>query len=251
MDARITVLYDEGSLPNTSYIGAKGSSFIIEADGETTLFGVGRRDRYLANNVYVMDFDIDSVTRVVIADNNKDEWGAIGALLKAREDLVEVRAPASVWGEKKGFGCTGMYVPSEQAGKCDRQDLPPGWTQLSEHIFVGVFGNDYFQEAVMVVRALSGPVVISNRCLSGMKSIFEAVEDRFKRMPVAYIGGLDIGKKNDALCDAVGNYLKQVGCTDLRFNHCTGYMGTGRLRTVLGLDGLKDFIVGESATYGL
>ena len=40
MDARITVLYDEGSLPNTSYIGAKGSSFIIEADGETTLFGI-------------------------------------------------------------------------------------------------------------------------------------------------------------------------------------------------------------------
>ena len=31
----------------------------------------------------------------------------------------------------------------------------------------------------------------------------------------------------------------------------SGYMGTGRLRTVLGLDGLKDFIVGESATYGL
>lgn len=84
-----------------------------------------------------------------------------------------------------------------------------------------------------------------------MKSVFEAVEDRFKRTPAAFIGAIDIGRKNDALCDAVGAYLLEKGCTDLRFNHCTKPLGIGRLRTVLGLDTVKDFFVGESAEYRL
>ena len=172
MEAKITVLYDEGSLPDTHYIGAKGSSFVIEVDGERTLFGVGRRNRYLENNMYIMDLEADSIDRVVIADNNADEWGAIDSLLKARTSPLAIRAPTSVWGEKKTFGSTGLHVSSEYQEKADRQDLDPGWTQISEHLFVGVFGNAYFQEAVMVIRAITGPVVVSNRCLSGMKSIF-------------------------------------------------------------------------------
>ncbi len=252
MEAKITVLYDEGALSDTSYIGAQGSSFVIEADGETTLMGVGHRPRYLENNMYVMDLDADSVTRAVIPDIHKDEWGAIDALLKPRSEPLKVLAPSTVWGEKKKLmGCTGMYVAEENKSKLDREDLPPGWSQISEHLFVGVFGAATFEEAVLIIRAAKGPVVISNRCLSGMKSIFEAVEDRFKKMPVAFIGGIEVGRKNDPLCDAVGSYLKEVGCSDLRFNHCTGPMGVGRLRTVLGLHGLKDFYVGESATFGL
>ncbi len=251
MEAKITVLYDEGALPGTSYIGARGSSFVIEADGEKTLFGLGLRPRYLENNMYVMGLNADSVTRAIVPDIHKEEWGGIEALLKPRDASLKVMAPSTVWGEKKMFGSTGMYVSGENSSKLDRDDLPPGWSQISEHLFVGVFGAATFEEAVLVIRAARGPVVVSCRCLSGMKSIFEAVEDRFRIMPVAFIGGIEVGKKNDPLCDAVGNYLKEVGCTDLRFNHCTGPAGVGRLRTVLGLDGLKDFYVGESVSYSL
>ena len=105
--------------------------------------------------------------------------------------------------------------------------------------------------SILVIRAAKGPVVISSRCLSGMKSIFEAVEDRFNRMPVAYIGGLDIGKKNDALCDAVAGYLREVGCRDLRFNGCVKPIGINRIRVTLGLEGVSNFYVGESAEYSL
>jgi len=251
MEAKITVLYDEGSLPGTSYIGAQGSSFVIEADGETTLFGVGHRPRYLENNMYVMGLEEDDITRAIIPDIHKDEWGAVEAVLKHRSSPLKILAPSTVWGEKKFMGCTGMYIPEECRDNAVREDLPPGWTQVSEHLFVGVFGSATFEEAVLVIRAAKGPVVVSNRCLSGMKSIFEAVEARFKVMPAAFIGGIEVGRKNDPLCDAVGNYLKTIGCSDLRFNHCTGPVGVGRLRTVLGLEGLKDFYVGESATYVL
>lgn len=249
MNARITVLYDEGALPATNYIGAQGASFIIDVDGERTLFGAGHRYRYLENNMGVMGIKADSVTRVVIPDKNPDEWGGIDAVLKSRTTPVKVSAPASVWGQKTFLGSTGMFFSPTYAGMGERDDLVPGWSQISEHLFVGVFGNDMFQEAVLVIRAATGPVVVSCRCLSGMKSVFEAVEDRFKRMPVAYIGGLEIGKKNDQLCDAVAAYVSSTGCTDLHFNGCTHAVGIGRLRKSLGLDGVKDFFVGESLEY--
>ena len=251
MNAEITVVYDEGAQINTNLIGARGSSFRIDVDGETTLFGVGRRANYLKHNMSDLNLKAGDVTRVVIADSDPDEWGAVDGLLKERETPVPVRAPASVWGEKTLFGSTGMHVSPEQFDKADRQDLDPGWSQISEHLFVGVFGNDSFQEAVVVIRCASGPVVVSSRCLSGMKSIFEAVEDRFKRMPVAYIGGIDIGKKNDALCDAVANYLKEVGCSDLRINGCAKSVGINRMRTVLGLKGVQEFYVGDRAEFQL
>lgn len=251
MNAKITVIYDEGALEGTSLIGAQGSSFLIESDGERILFGAGHRPRYMEHNMYDLGVDPESITSVVVADRHPDEWAGIGGLLKGRETPVKIRAPTSVWGEKSFLGASGMYLPKDYAGMGDRDDLMPGWTKLCEHVYVGVFGNDTFQEAVLVIRAAKGPVVISSRCLSGMKSIFEAVEDRFNRMPVAYIGGLDIGKKNDALCDAVAGYLREVGCKDLRFNGCVKPIGINRIRVTLGLEGVSNFYVGESAEYSL
>lgn len=249
MNAKITVLYDEGALENTPYIGAKGSAYIIDVDGERTLFGAGLRPRYMRSNMNSMGVDADGFDRVIIPDADKDEWGGIDGFLQGRGSPIRIMAPPSVWGEKKLFGSTGMYVGTNCAGKYEREDLEPSWSQISENLFVGVFGNRDFEEAVAVIRAIDGPVVLSCRCMSGMQSIFEAVEERFKRKPVAFIGAIDTGRKNDALCDAVGNYLLEAGCTDLRFNHCTKALGIGRLRTVLGQEGVKDFFVGESAEF--
>ncbi len=249
MNAKITVLYDEGALEDTAYIGAKGSSYIIDVDGERTLFGGGLRPRYMRSNLTTMGVDAEEFVRVVIPDADKDEWAGIDGFLEDRKTPVKIMAPPSVWGEKKFLGSTGMYVGNAVSDKYVREDLARSWSQLSEHLFVGVFGNTEFEEAVLVIRAVDGPVVVSCRCMSGMQSIFEAVEERFNRVPLAFIGAIDVGRKNDALCDAVGNYLLEKGCTDLRFNHCTKASGIGRLRTVLGLDTVKDFFVGESAEY--
>ena len=251
MNAKVSVVYDEGALPGTALIGARGSAYCIEIDGERTLFGFGLRGRYLRHNLEALGMDPDSFDRAVVADSDSEEWGAAGEFLKARSSAFTVSAPASVWGSKKIFGCTGMYFPADVAEKAVRADLNPGWNELSEHLFAGVFGNNAFQEAVLVIRAAQGPVVISNRCLSGMKSIFDAVTDRFKKSPVAYIGGLDIGKKNDALCDATAAFLRDSGCRDIRINHCAKPIGINRMRVTLGLDGVKDFFVGESAEFPL
>lgn len=251
MNAKVAVLYDEGSLPDTTLIGARGSSYIVDVDGERTLFGTGLRGRYLRHNMEVMEVDSDSFDRIVVADRDPEEWGAVDEFLKSRSSPIPIRAPASIWGEKKTFGCTGMNVSPKYAGLFERSDLDPGWNELSEHLFTGVFSGSSFQEAVLVIRAEPGPVVVSSRCLSGMKSIFDAVTDRFKRSPVAYIGGLDIGRKNDALCDATASFLRDSGCRDIRINHCAKAIGINRMRVTLTLDGVKDFFVGDSVEFPL
>ena len=119
-EAKISVIYDEGAIEGTTYIGARGFSLLVEADGERTLFGVGRRPRYLTNNLYVADIDPDSVDRVVVSHGHADHWGAISGLLKERESPVKVYAPASAWGDKRMFGATGMFVPTDMEDKVEK-----------------------------------------------------------------------------------------------------------------------------------
>ena len=58
MTTRITCVYDEGSQPNTSLIGAKGTSLLVDTGERKVLFNVGLRDRYLSHNMDFLDIDI-------------------------------------------------------------------------------------------------------------------------------------------------------------------------------------------------
>ena len=54
MNAKITCVYDEGSLPKTNLIGAKGFSVMVESEGKRLLFDTGLRGRYLMHNMGVL-----------------------------------------------------------------------------------------------------------------------------------------------------------------------------------------------------
>ena len=71
-EAKITVLYDEGAMEGTTYIGAVGFSLLIDVDGERTMFGTGRRERYLADNLYTAEIEADSIDRVVVSHQHVD-----------------------------------------------------------------------------------------------------------------------------------------------------------------------------------
>lgn len=255
MQAKITVLYDEGSLPDTTLIGAKGSSFIIEADGERTMFGTGLRTRYLQTNMSAMDVSADDLDRVVISHMDKDEWGAVGAVLKDRTKSIAVYAPSDAWGEKKSFGCTGIYFPEEYKDRGIRQDIE-GWIKFSEHVYVSppipyTSGRKMGRECVMVVRGSLGPIIISHCCHPGMEAVFDAVEKKFERTPIGYIGGLHVGRKNDPLVDSACKVLMDNKVPYVYLNHCAGPTGIGRARFNLGLEGVHDFYAGESAQFDL
>lgn len=245
MNGKITVVYDEGALPDTDLIGAIGMSILIEADGKRTLFGLGHRPRYLDHNMYSLGIDPDSIDQVVVSHGHVDHYGGIAGLLKHRERPVDVYAPASAWGEKKTFGSTGVYLPEEYAGLGVRKDVT-GWTQLSEHVWISepVSANDA-EECFMCLRTATGTVMIVGCCHPGLDHMFESEKEKFGRYPTVLIGGLHIGKKNDRLADVYAHYLKDSGCK-LYLNHCTDARGINRMRVTLGLDGVKDFFGGQT-----
>ncbi len=70
MTAKITCAYDEGSIPGTSLIGAKGTSMLVEKDGKKILFNTGLRDRYLSHNMDYLDIDPESIDMVVVSQSN-------------------------------------------------------------------------------------------------------------------------------------------------------------------------------------
>lgn len=250
-EAKITCIYDEGAMESTLFIGAKGFSVLIEADGEKTLFGVGRRPRYFTANLYESETDPESISRVVVSHRHIDHWGGLPGLLRSRKTSLEIYAPASAWGTKTVLGATGIYLSADHDAQYVKKDVSD-WVQLSEHLFVSrpmKFHQGEGEEVFMVLKGKNGPALISGCCHCGLDHAFEMVKDRFGEYPNAVIGGLHIGEKKDKLADIYAEYLKNIGCKHLYLNHCTGVFGIGRLRVTLGLHDVNDFYVGQTVSF--
>ncbi len=250
---RITAVYDEGSLPGTTIIGAAGMSILIEADGSRTLFGLGRRPRYLEHNMYTMDIEPDSVDRIAVSHGHADHCGGLAGFLKSRSGPVDIYAPAGAWGGKKGlFGThSGLCEPEEYSGMTVRHDVTD-WVQFSEHVFLSPpITDNGAEECFPVIDSSSGPILISGCCHPGLDHIFDAVKSRFGRFPTALVGGLHIMGKKDRLADVYSDYLREKDCRRLYLNHCTGVAGINRMRTLLGLGGISDFYAGQSIEFNL
>ncbi|MDR2846481.1 MAG: MBL fold metallo-hydrolase [Candidatus Methanoplasma sp.] len=241
MKAKILCVYDEGSVPGTSLIGAKGISMLVEADGRKVLFDTGRRGEYLLHNLSFLDVKSEDVDTVVISQAGKDHSGGLKDLLKEREGTVDIYAPASIWGEKKLFGSSGAHIPADLEGKAAKHDVDR-WTQISEHIFLS---EPIGGETVLVIRTRKGPAVLSGRSVGGVRNIIAAVNDELGEKPKTYIGGVNIAKKESAKADDIAEAFRGSGCSSLYLNHCTGIEGMMYLRTNLGLKGVNDFYAGS------
>ena len=96
MGAKITCVYDEGSKPATSLIGAKGTSMLVEKDGKRILFNTGLRDRYLVHNMEHLEIDAATIDMVVVSQSNPCDSGALNGLLKLREQPIDVYCPTGL-----------------------------------------------------------------------------------------------------------------------------------------------------------
>lgn len=252
MQAKITSVYDEGAVEETSLIGAEGFSILIEADGQKILFDTGKRGRYLTHNMMCLDIEADDIDKVVISHGHSDHVGGLDDLIKERESVLEIFAPASAMGTKKLFGASGVYVPEEFSDKAKIITIED-WTELSEHVHISppTDTGDGKTESFILLSARKGPVVISACSHCGVDRIMDMVKEKTGSYPRAYIGGVHIGKKDKAKAAEIASFFTNRNCTERYLNHCTGVNGIMYLRTELGLKEVNDFYVGESVDFEL
>lgn len=249
MHASVRCVYDEGAVVGTHYIGSKGQSFLVDADGRRILFGTGRRGRYLLHNLECMDVDPESIDAVVISHGHADHYGGLAQLIETRDAPLEIFAPSEAWGVKKLFGSTGIFVGSEHEEKIIRHDIAD-WTEFGEHVLSTPPLGDV-KECFLVICARNGPVVLSGCSHCGVNEVFETVKNRMNKAPKGYVGGVHISRKEKAKSSQIASVFSAEGCTDLHLNHCTGMEGINLLRGELGLSAVEDFFAGAEIIFPL
>jgi 7,8-dihydropterin-6-yl-methyl-4-(beta-D-ribofuranosyl)aminobenzene 5'-phosphate synthase len=259
MKAKVLSVYDEGSLPGTPLIGAKGLAVLIDVNGQRTLFDTGLRGNYLSHNMDHLEIDPNSVDRVVISHMHSGHIGGLAEFLEMREGRVGVIVPpghedtrkVKVMGiptKKKGF----PKMSDEQAGKMDTVVMNE-WIQLSENLFITGIPQEESgaKENILVIMTSKGAVMICGCCHSGLRTAIEHVESESGKKVIAIVGGTHLtGTKRDQLYEAA-EMLKGKGPPLLYLSHCTGQPAKMRIREKLGLKAVSDFYVGTEIQFDL
>ena len=245
MKSTVLSVYDEGAMVDTSYIGAKGFSVLVDVDGERTLFDTGMRGRYLMHNLDYLEIPPDSITRVVLSHNHRANIGGLGRLLDNRTEPLDVYVNPSYSSMKGRFGRP--VLTEEQASKAVFHEIGSNMS-LSRHLTaIGPFGDE--QEICLVLSAIKGPVVIASCYHAGTRCVFEEVRSVFGRDPYNLIGGMHIPKANQKKVDPTADVIREYGSPFMYLGHCAGEGAITYLRVRFNLKGVDDFIVGTSIDY--
>jgi len=243
MTTKITCVYDEGSQPQTSLIGAKGTALLVEKDGKRILFNTGLRDRYLIHNMDFLEIDADSIDIVVVSQSNPCDSAALNGLLKKREKPVDVYCPEGLYGERS-FLSRGVGLSEEHRSKAIFHPLG-SWEEIAPGILITPFFKDErgYGETFMVVTEGGKAAILSGRCSCYPDALIADVKSHTGKNVKAFIGPVCLEKRKKPVAAAYAGALEEI--PDRYINHCVGRDGMVNLRVHLGLDGVKDFYVGD------
>jgi 7,8-dihydropterin-6-yl-methyl-4-(beta-D-ribofuranosyl)aminobenzene 5'-phosphate synthase len=249
MQVKITSVYDEGSQPGTSLIGAEGFSVLIEADGQSILFDTGKRGRYLLHNMMFLDIDPEKIDKLIISHGHSNHTGGIDELLKSRKNVLNIYSNSSAVGGKGPFGPKGIVISPELSSKAAIIDVK-GWMEIAGKVFISppMDMGKGMAETFVVITTKKGPVVIAACSHAGVDSIMEETKIKFGSFPYMYVGGTHIGKKEKEKAGSIAAAFSERGCAELYLNHCTGVNGMMHLGRDRGLKGVKDFFVSTVST---
>lgn len=247
---KLTCVYDEGSVVNTSLIGAKGTSFLVESDGRRVLFDTGLRDRYLIHNMEFLEIDPDSIDAVVISQGVPDNCRALEGLLDERTVPVDVYAPEGLYDRKRGIMSGSVGLSDEARGKADLHPLE-GWLEIAPKVWITprLVAPDGYMESFLAIEGRH-LAVLSGRGHAGPGIALDAAYLRFNREPREFIGSVQLegysrGRRRQVAFQFADQFEEHQVET-LYLNHCTGRDGMTDLRIRFGLNGVKDLYAGMS-----
>ena len=242
MKAKVLSVYDEGALEDTPFIGTKGFSVLVEADGQRTLFDTGMRGRYLVHNLDYFDIKPDTIDRVIISHNHRGNMGGLGKLLDERKEPLDIYVNSQFSSLKKLFGRS--LFTEEQASKAVIHVMD-GDMKFSDHVTViGPFGD--LEEYSLVLSSSKGPVVITSCYHSGTDCVLSRVKKVFGKNPKHLIGGLHMHKANQEVVNPTADILESYGSPHLSMCHCAKESGAVTyLRVRFNLKGVDDFYAGS------
>lgn len=241
--AEILCLYDEGAKVSTQLIGGKGSSLLIDVDGERTLFNTGARGKILIHNMSVLDIEADSVTRVVISHGSLSCIGGLNSFMDHRKVKVEVISNPSAWSVKRMFG--GKIVSDENAPGINHRYIDGEWIQLSKNLYITPPINGIANESALVLCTNEGAVVISASAAGGIVDTLKVVSEKFDRI-YALVGGVDLRKKKQPEVNLIASEIREAfGVRKLILNGVTGAEGIQRMRVATSVSSVEDFFAGD------
>ncbi len=245
MEARVTCVYDEGSLPDTALVGAKGFSLLVDVDGKRVLFDTGLRGRYLIHNLERLKIPLETIDCVVISHNHKRHIGGLSVLLAERGAPMPVYAPPGLAAKKTSL--IGEAIPGMHADKAELIETYE-WTWITERLALSPLCGS--GERFLLLYTAKGPVVLAGCCHDGLPKVLAAAESKAGAKPHAMIGGIHAHRVRRAGIVAMANEILEThGKIRLVLNGCTGYDGIHGMRDVFGLGGVEDFFVGMSVSF--
>ena len=242
MQSKVFCLYNEGAKENTSFIGAKGFSLLIDVDGQKTLLDTGMRGRYLLHNMGYAHVRPDEIDRVVLTHAHKSNIAGLKKLLENRTKPLKVYANSSYPGIGGLFGSADAAVNNMELITVRER------TDLSEHLsIIGPFGP--MDELVLVLRTMRGPAIMSSCFHCGTECVLEAAKEEFGNEAVALIGGVHLPRAKQETVDPTADVLKRHGTPKMYINHCGTPSAIMYLRVRFGLSGVNDFYVGDEIVF--
>ncbi|MCQ2086404.1 MAG: MBL fold metallo-hydrolase [archaeon] len=240
MNAKVFCAYNEGSVENSSFIGAEGFSIIIDVDNQKTLFDTGMRGRYLIHNLHYLGIKPDDISRVVISHNHNGNIGGLPRILEDRNEPTDVYANSLL-----------AEIKNKKLLQLEKKILlhkMVGTTNLSEHLLaIGPFGP--LKEYVVILKTLAGPAVIASCYHCGIERVLLSVKEITSQNPKCLIGGIHVPKANQTTINPIASVLSSFGSPSMYLNHCASPNGVTFLRVHFGLENVKDFYAGSNLNF--
>lgn len=261
MEIKITTLSENTG--RADYIGERGLSMLVEADGLKVLFDTGATISAV-HNAQLLGVDLSAVDRIVLSHGHDDHTGGLREVLK-RAGKKEVIAHPAVWGRKyarrgdeperyigvpfvrEGLEVLGAsFVLSAEPVKLSTDMMTTGEIPMVTD-YEAVDTELYVREGVkkrpdvvpddlaLIIDADFGLVVILGCAHHGIiNTLKHAQKLTGKELIYTAVGGTHLLKASEERVEKTAAALKEMGVQYLGVSHCTGFAASAYLAREFG-----------------